>query len=188
MISPDFLWGFKRTTEQKWNREPVDPTVYGFQFQRGTRWNPGLSNLEIREYENALGMRFPHDVRAFLSVMNGTDMPTLNVYAHCGEPHRTSVGVYSHPRDLKIIKERIRDVHESRDEIARDLKEQGFDLPNEADLLPIYGHRYVVCSSDLDSSVVLSIVVHDVDAIVYGNSLREYLERDFLGRRGSILA
>jgi hypothetical protein len=185
MISPDFLWELKRATEQKWNHESLDPTVYGFQFQRGTRWNPGLSNFEIREYENALGMRFPHDFRAFLSVMNGTDIPTLNIYAYCGEPHRTSVGVYSYPRDLKIIKERIRDVYGSRDEIAIDLKEQGFDLPTQADLLPIYGHRYVVCTSNLDSSVVLSIVVHDVDAIVYGKSLREYLERDFLGSRSN---
>ena len=62
MISPDFLWELKRATEQKWNHESIDPTVSGFQFQRGTRWNPGLSNLEILEYENSLGMRFPHDL------------------------------------------------------------------------------------------------------------------------------
>lgn len=124
--------------------------------------------------------RAPVGTRAFLSVMNGTDIPTRNVYAYCGEPHRTSVGVYSYPRDLKIIEERIRDVYESRDEIARDLKEQGFDLPTQAGLAPIYSHWYVVCASNLDSSVALSIVVHDVDAIVYGNSLGEYLERDFL--------
>ena len=70
MISPDFLLELKRSTEQKWNQESLNPTVYGFQFQQGTRWNPGLSALKIREYENALGMRFPHDFRAFLSVMN----------------------------------------------------------------------------------------------------------------------
>ncbi len=43
-----------------------------------------------------------------------------------------------------------------------------------------YSHRYVVCTSDLSSSsIVLSIVVHDPDAIVYGRSLHEYLEREF---------
>jgi len=47
-------------------------------------------------------------------------------------------------------------------------------------LVPVFAHRYVVCSSNLDDSVVLSIVVHDTDAIVYANSLREYLEEEFL--------
>jgi hypothetical protein len=113
--------------------------------------------------------------------MNGTDLPTLNVYASCGEQPRESVGVYSYPTDLGIVKLRMEDARESRDEITTDLREQGFDLPPEADLVPIYLHRYVVCTSDLNRSVVLSIVVHSADAIVYGNSLQEYLEREFLG-------
>jgi len=46
--------------------------------------------------------------------------------------------------------------------------------------VPVFAHRYVVCSKNLNSSVVLSIVVHDTDAIVYGSSLREYLEKEFL--------
>lgn len=150
------------------------------QFQRGTRWNPGLSNAEIAEYENVLGVQFPLDFRAFLQVMNGTDIPAVNVYGHCGEAHRTSAGVYSYPRDLKTVEQRIEDVRENRNEIAADLREQGFDLSAQAALVPIFGHRYVVCTSNLNSSVVLSIVVHDVDAIVYGNTLREYLEREFL--------
>lgn len=48
-------------------------------------------------------------------------------------------------------------------------------------LVPVFQHRYVVCSSNLDDSVVLSIVVHDTDAIVYAHSLKEYLEKEFLG-------
>jgi len=182
MLNRDFLLQFKKTTESSWSQQSINPAAYGFQFQLGTRWNPGLSTAEIEEYENAVGMHFPLDFRAFLHVMNGTDVPTLNVYGHCGEPHRTSVGFYSYPRDLKIVEQRIEDVRESRNEIAADLKEQGFDLSSHADLVPIFGHRYVVCTSNLNSSVVLSIVVHDVDAIVYGNSLEEYLEREFLNR------
>jgi len=180
MLSCDFLAELKRATEQKWSQQSINPAVYGFQFQRGTRWNPGLSDDKITEYENVLGVRFPTDFRAFLRVMNGTDIPTLNVYAHCGEPHRTSVGVYSYPRDLEIVKERIEDVRESRSEITTDLRDQGFDLSAEAGLVPIYGHRYVVCTSNLNHSVVLSIVVHDTDAIVYGKSLQEYLGHEFL--------
>ena len=78
------------------------------------------------------------------------------------------------------MKRRIEDISGSRAEIASDLFEQGFQLLPESMLVPVFAHRYVVCSSNLDDSVVLSIVVHDTDAIVYANSLREYLEKEFL--------
>jgi hypothetical protein len=181
MLSRDFLAEFKRATEEKWSQQSINPTTYGFQFQRGTCWNPGLSDDNIAEYENALGVRFPHDFRAFLRAMNGTDLPTLNIYGYSGEPPRTSVGVYSYPRDLEVVRQRIEDFRESRDEIAADLRGQGFDLSTQDHLVPIYGHRYVVCTSNLDRSVVLSIVVHSTDAIVYANLLQGYLEHEFLG-------
>ena len=112
--------------------------------------------------------------------MNGTDLATVNIYGSCGEPRRESVGVYSYPRDIEIVKKRIEDIRLNRTEIAADLAEQEFELPAEAVLVPIVFHRYVVCTAELDSSVVLSIVVDATDAIVYGNSLREYLENEFL--------
>lgn len=175
-----FLRGFKQATEAKWLVKSIDSNIYGFQFQQGTRWNPGLSDEQIADYEIALGVHFPHDFKAFLREMNGTNLPTLNVYGSCGEPHRHSVGVYSYPKDIDVIKQRIEHIRASRAEIASDLAEQGFELWPMVNLVPVYGHRYVVCSPNLDDSVVLSIVVHDTDAIVYANSLREYLEKEFL--------
>jgi hypothetical protein len=180
LLDHKFLEEFKRATEEKWSRRSIDPTVYGFQFQPGTRWNPGLSNDKIAEYETVLGVRFPHDFRTFLGAVNGTDVPTLNVYGSSGELSRRSVGVYSFPRDLEIVKERIEELRDSRKEIATDLMEQGFALSAEDKLVPIFGHRYMVCTSDLARCVVLSIVVHGTDAIVYGESLESYLEREFL--------
>lgn len=176
----EFLDSFKRATEERWRIKSIDPAGYGFQFQPGTRWNPGLSDSAIAEYQNALGVRFPPDFKAFLRKMNGTDLPTLNVYGSSGHPLRWSVGVYSYPGDIERIREYINDVRRNRDSITMDLAEQGFDLHAEAGLVPIIGHRYIVCLPDSESSVVLSIVVNATDAIVYGNSLREYLEREFL--------
>lgn len=180
MISRDFLSELKRTTEQKWSQVSIDPTVYGFQFQCGTHWNPGLSNHEILEYEAMLSMRFPHDFRAFLSVMNGTDLPTLNIFGSSGVLPRQSPGVYSYPRDIEVVKQLIEVVQENRHSVALDLASQGFHLPDQASLVPVYGHRYVVCTRKLNTSAVLSIVVNDVDAIVFGTSLREYLMKEFL--------
>ncbi|MFZ0419057.1 MAG: hypothetical protein WAM04_13245 [Candidatus Sulfotelmatobacter sp.] len=138
-----------------------------------------MSGKEIGEVEHALALAFPHDFRTFLQGMNGTDKPTMNVYGHCGEPQRESVGVYSYPRDLEIVNKLIEDTDKERVKLITTLAEQGFDLPRETRLLPIYGHRYLACTANLESSVVLSIAQND-DAVVYGNSLKEYLEREFL--------
>ncbi|HTU33167.1 MAG TPA: SMI1/KNR4 family protein [Candidatus Acidoferrum sp.] len=180
MLDSDFLRGFKQATEAKWRVRSIDPTKYGFQFQPGTRWRAGLTEEEIKNFEEALAVPFPVDFRAFLREMNGTDLPTLNVYGSCGEPRRYSVGVYSYPQDIELVKQRIEDIGSSRPGIASDLAGQGFELLSEANLVPVFAHRYIVCSSNVDSSVVLSIVVHATDAIVYADSLREYLEKEFL--------
>jgi hypothetical protein len=182
MLPREFLLTFKATTEKYWRERTVNAQVSGFQFQQGTRWNPGLSDAAIAEYENSVSIRFPTDLKSLLREMNGTDLATLNVYGSCGEPHRESVGVYSYPKDLEFIKRRIDDVLFNRRAITEDLAAQGFELPAESSLVPFYEHRYVVCTSDLNRSVVLSIATDVVgtDSIVYGDSLREYLEREFL--------
>jgi hypothetical protein len=176
-ITNEFLVGFKRDTEAYWQRVEFNPDIYGFQFQKGTCWNKGLTLDEIKAYENVLGVRFPNDFKHMLGYMNGTDLPTVNIYGSSGEPHRTFVGVYTYPRDLKIVQDLIETAQKDRDEIAEILLDEGFNLEPNAALIPIYAHRYIVCGSDLDSSVVLSIM--GIDAIVYGDSLRAYLLSEF---------
>lgn len=179
-IGSDYLAELKDATERIWSSSTQDPGVYGFPFPRGTRWMPGLSEQEILAYEDVLGTKFPLDFRTFLRAMNGTDVPTLNVSGG-GVAPRQSAGVYSYPRDVEVVKQLIGIVQENREGIALDLASQGFHLPAPATLVPICGHRYVVCTRKLNTSVVLSIVVQDVDAIVYADSLREYLQKDFMG-------
>lgn len=180
-IGSDFLAEFKDATERIWSSGTQERGVYGFPFPQGTRWMPGLSEQEILAYEDVLGTKFPLDFRTFLRAMNGTDLPTLNVSGSGGLAPRQPAGVYSYPRDVEVVKQLIGIVQENRDEIVLDLASQGFDLPAQGRLVPICGHRYVVCTRKLNTSVVLSIVVHDVDAIVYADSLREYLQKDFMG-------
>ena len=169
----DFFIEFKKLTEEYWKHIKNNPMIFGFQFQAGTRWNPGLSDIEIAEYEKELEVQFPYDYKQMLHFMNGTNFPTLNNYGSSGHPHTTSVGFYSYPRDIDIVKEYIGYVEMDREEINLVLKEDGYELDPEAKLVPIYGHRYVVCSSDLSKSTVLSI--EGTDAIVYGDSLENYL-------------
>lgn len=182
MIDVQFLADFKMATEKKWSVQPLKDEIYGFQIRPGTRWNNGLSETAISEYERAVGFSFQEEFKMFLRAMNGTDLPTVNVYGRSGHPTRESVGVYSYPRDLAIVKGRIEAVHPWRRELVATMAEQGFDLPEKANLMPIYAHRYLVCIPGGESSVVLSIW-DGSDAIVYGQSLSAYLQREFLGSR-----
>lgn len=104
IVNDEFLLEFKSKTEARWQNTKINYGIYGFQFQPGTRWNPGLADREIADYEKSLGVQFPNDFKCMLRVMNGTDIPTLNVYGMGGEPRRTSVGAYSFPRDLSFVK------------------------------------------------------------------------------------
>lgn len=179
MMTDDFLAEFKRKTEENWSHTSINPHLYGFQFQPDTRWNPGLSDREITEYEGVLNVRFPGDFKVFLRAMNGTDLLTLNVYGYSGEQHRHSLGVYSYPKDLEAVQLRIEEVEAYRSQLTATLADQRFALAGQDFLMPICIHRYVVCRTGFDRSAVLSIADGD-DAIVYGNSLEEYLENEFL--------
>lgn len=179
-VTHDFLDNFKLSTETKWRTQAVNPTLYGFQFQPGTCWNPGLSEATVLEYQELLGLRFPYDLVAFFRKMNGTDLPTINVYGS-SRPAAHSVGVFSYPRDIDIVRQRMEDIHRHRRAIATNLSDQGLDLPPGVGFAPIFSHRYVVCAPNPETSVILSVVTDGTDAIVYAGSLREYLEKEFLG-------
>jgi hypothetical protein len=141
--------------------------------------NSGLSDKEISDYESALGVMFSRVLKEFVSQLNGTDLPTVNIYGNCGVPKRESVGVYCYPRDLELQNDLLKGVIKSRLKVIGTLSEQGFELTQDADLVPIYGHRYVVCIPKVDENVVLSIATPD-DAIVYATFLEEYLIKEFL--------
>ena len=105
-MDANFFAEFKTKTEDRWAAEDVtNPAVYGFQFQQGTRWNPGLSPDEINQFEDAVAAQFPSDFRTMLQYMNGTDLPSLNVYGDSGEPHKTAFTLDAFPRDLPNCEE-----------------------------------------------------------------------------------
>jgi hypothetical protein len=136
----------------------------------------------IAQYEQMLDTSFHLDFKTFLKCMNGTDLPVIDVRGTSGEPPRFGPGFFSFPRDLEVVKNRIQVARAHKAQLAVTLKEQGFHLAANAHLIPIYSHRYVVCSPGADDSPVLSI--WDArDVIVYGHSLLGYLEREVLNER-----
>jgi hypothetical protein len=169
---------FKRKTEARWRSAMFDPNIYGFQFQKGTRWVHGFSNDEIEVYQAVLGVRFPTDFSRLLRSMNGTDLSRVNIYSSSGIAQKTFPGFYSYPRDLATVQYLRERTRQDRAAIEAELLDQGFDLESHENLVLIFGNRYLVCSSDPNKSVVLSI--EGTDAIVYAHSLRGYLEHEFL--------
>ena len=180
-MSIEFLLAFKRETEKRWSRSLIDPIVWGYQFQTDTRWNPGLSDEQVRAYEEEVAIRFPPDFKAFLRVMNGTDLPRLNLCGGGGDPAREWVGVYAYPRDLESVRRRIDETAKDRDTLTATMADQGFTLAPTAKLMPIFAHRCVVSDDKEDDCVVLSVWDPE-DTIVYGYTFQEYLEREFLGK------
>ncbi len=170
---------FKRATEEKWQSISLRRDLWGFQFQRGTRWNRGLLEDEIKQYESVVEASFPLDFRAFLRVMNGTDIPCIDVRGSGGEEVRFGPGFYSFPRDIELIQKLIQFIHKDVAQLSETLREENYELSTDAKLIPLFAHRYIVCTSDPKQSVVLSIW-DSLDAIVYGENLEDYLQRELL--------
>jgi hypothetical protein len=180
VLTREFLKEFRRKCELSWSRSALRPEIYGFQFQAGTRWSPGLSESEIAEYERAIGFRCPEDFKTMLREMNGTDLPTVNIFGSSGHPRMTSVGVYSFPRDLDFVRSRIEDVRQCRPQIRADLAEQNFELLESAKLVADFQTSVRSLHSCRKLQRVLSILAQEPDAIVYADSLQEYLVKEFL--------
>ena len=178
-VNEGFFAAFKLASEEMWSNKSIRENVWGFQLQPGTRWNRGLSDGEIREYEAVVDISFPSVFCTYLREMNGTDKPAIDIRGNSGENHRFGSGFYSYPRDMEAIQKMIRHAWADASQLRETLLDEGFCLPDDAKLVPIYSHRFVVCSSRLDAGVVLSIW-DSSDAIVYGRSLQEYLEREIL--------
>ena len=164
-----FTW-LKAESEKLWGEKEIDGGMYGFQFQKGTKWLDGLTDDEIAEYEHEIGFKFPEIYKIYLRNMNGTDKQAINVYGESGEPYQHMVGFYSYPRDLEIVKDRINWILESFNITSDDLEQK--EIPH---IMPILFHRFLVMDR-CDRNPVLSMYGEDV--ILYASSLRNLVLYD----------
>ena len=170
----EFLPWLKRASEQWWAAAALDPALYGFQIQPGTRWRPGLTDEQVRRYEADLGFRFPAVHRRFLEYMNGTAPTAVNVYGGCGEPHAYAPGYYSYPDDLEAVRAKIGWIYESFGITVDEIERRR--IPH---IIPLYGHRFLVADR-CESNPVLSM--HGNDVILYASSLEAFLVNDIFHR------
>ena len=80
----EFMIWFKEKSEKHFYDLELDKNIYGFQFQKGTKWNIGLPDEAIEKIQKKLGFQFPEELKWFYKTMNGTSLPGINTFGESG--------------------------------------------------------------------------------------------------------
>jgi hypothetical protein len=109
-----FFEQFKHISEQYWDTVNGYKDCWGYQIQIGSKWKRGLSETELKEFENAVGFTFPWPLANLYKAMNGLDRPGIDFGGDVAEnvPEFRSQ-FYSFPDDLDIIKDYIDWIYEA---------------------------------------------------------------------------
>ena len=113
----EFMLWFKNESERYFQELTLDKEVYGLQHQKGTTWKEGLTEKELVIFQKELGFLFPEELIELYRVMNGTDLPGVNVYGERGDPYSYEPIYFSFPEHIDTIKELINErlnIKESR--------------------------------------------------------------------------
>lgn len=164
-----FPW-IKEESEKIWKRTDINKAISGFQIQRGTKWLLGLTDDEIVDFEKELGFCFPAIYKSYLRYMNGTDKEMINVFGGSEVSPKFSIGFYSYPRDIKIIKDKISWICKSFNISPSEIGDK--ELPH---IMPIVSHRFLIMDQ-CPTNPVLSMFGDDV--ILYADSLPNFLYYD----------
>lgn len=162
---------FKTISEEKFKTEIIQQ-CWGFQIQKDTKWNVGLSISEIEKLENHFMVKFPNEYVEMLKAFNGFETLQISIDPDGKNPDQFDRRCYKYPDDLEKTKWLISEVNENIKYAEECLSESGFDSIQIEGFIPLYGHRALVVLKDKTKSPVLSICGSDI--IVYGKSLIEY--------------
>ena len=69
---------FKFISENKFATATIDK-CWGFQIQKNTKWNQGLTEDEINNLQLNIGLEFPLDYIEMLKVINGFDSMHISI-------------------------------------------------------------------------------------------------------------
>jgi hypothetical protein len=163
-----FPW-LKKLSEKVWENIELKQGVFGFQIQKGTKWNSGLTEDEIEDFEKELGLSFPEIYKFYLRYLNGTDKDFKNIYGN-GMTEAFAPGFYSFPRDLDIIKDRINIVY--KDFLVHENFVRSGAIPR---IIPIVSHRFLIVDGCAKNPV---LSIHQRDAMLYAPTLESFLVAD----------
>ncbi len=162
---------FKIISEEKFKTETIQE-CWGFQIQKNTKWNEGLTVSDIEELENHFGFKFPNDYFEMLKSINGFETLQISIDPDGNIPDEFERRCYQYPIDLKNIKWLMEEIDDYKEVIKECLSQSYFNSTEIEGFIPLYGHRVLVVLKDKTKSPVLSIWGSDI--IIYGKSLIEY--------------
>lgn len=140
---------------------------WGLQIQAGSKWNKGLSEEQLKDFQNQMNLEFPESLKNFYRTMNGLNKPAVNNNGGEGTLEYGSL-FYSYPEDIKIIKSQIEWVLEANKISQGDLKT--YNIPR---IFPYFGHRFLLFDHPEN---VLSMYGDDI--IFWANILSKGIAKD----------
>lgn len=166
--------------------------VGGLEFQPNTRWRGGMTETEIALAEKTFGLSFPPDYRLFLATLHTPD-PEMAGAGFAGSSAVQTTGRQfpdwtGDPRQVRKLFDWPADglvwsaeadhwwpsIWGPRPRFGRGRAKRIRDLVSAGpQLIPVFGHRFLVGPGDRVGNPVLSIYGSDV--IVYAPNLWAYL-------------
>ena len=205
-----FVW-FREQTEATWaTYETFDFSTVSYgdpanvDWQRGTRWLGGLTEVEIDAVERRWSIRFPPDYRLFLRMLHTVDRPQIGKLYHTSE-----IGI-----EEMVMAEAISFANWLADDdyIEQYLNKwirEGFEfdiehhsnfwptswgtkpegtaaqqarmtemLAQAPKMIPIHHHRFLLAEPCVAGNPIYSIWQSDI--IIYGDTLRDWLLYEFV--------
>jgi hypothetical protein len=167
--SLSFFETIKRESEKFWTDTLLNKGIYGFQLQQGSKWQPGLSDKELQEFEKTIGFSFPAPLWNFYKTMNGLTKLGVNLYGSSGTPQAFRPVFYSYPDNLQLIQEQIDWIYE-----ATSVKKEDLEGLVVSRIFPVFQHRFMLI--DNPGNPILSMYADDI--IYYAENLSKLLANE----------
>jgi hypothetical protein len=149
--SIEFFKRIKSLSEEYWNNSDINPNIFGFQIQKGTKWKNGLSENELSDFQTQIKIEFPEELKNFYRTMNGLDKKGINIFGSNGSEPNFNPIYYSYPENLEKIRENINWIYESNG-----VKVENIEIPK---IFPITGHRFLILD---ENNQILSMYGDDI--------------------------
>lgn len=156
----------KVLSEERWKDVEHSSSASAGVYVKGLKWKKGLSELEIEDFENQLGHKFPEALKNYYRVMNGLEIINEDLTHEAEEPfYKNLFRVY--PEDINWIKNNA-----ELECIAFNLSKEHLGSYKVPMIFNYSGNRYLIFD---ENKQVLSI---RGDAIFFAENLSKGLAKD----------
>lgn len=166
--SIEFFQEIKNLSEKYWEETEPSPNLFGYQVQQNTKWNKGLSEIELEDFQFQLNIKFCEELKNFYRIMNGTDNLGINLFGSKENEPAFGLIFYSYPNDIKAIKDNIDWIYESNN-----IDSKKVDSENIPKIVPIIGHRFIALD---ENNQILSMYGNDI--LFYADNIGKLLAND----------